>query len=119
MNYLKKLLTGIIISFLSLFILLFITTWLNYLNLISYNTLKIASMIIPIISLIFGGFYLGRKATKNGYLEGIKLGLIVCLIILIVNLIINEINLKDLIFYLILTASSIFGSMAGINTKKS
>ena len=82
--------------------------------------MHISIIIIPIIALILGGIYMGKKANKKGYLEGLKLGILFSIIILIINLILAEgINIKDIIFYLILTISSIFGSMIGINLKKS
>lgn len=81
--------------------------------------MMVFKIIIPIFSLALGGFILGKGATKHGYLEGLKLGLIITTLILIGNLIFNQnINLKDFIFYLSLIISSMFGSMFGINTKK-
>lgn len=120
MKYLKKLAIAFLITFSSLLILLFFATLLNYFNLFSYKVMHISIIIIPIVAFILGGLYLGKKASKNGYLEGLKLGAIISLLFLIINLIFGEtINLKDILFYTILIISSIFGSMIGINLKKS
>ena len=120
MKYLKKLGIAFLITVGSLFILLFIATIFNYFDLFSYKVMHISIIIVPIISLILGGLYIGKKATKKGYLEGLKLGLLFSILLLIINLILGEgINLKDIIFYLILIISCIFGSMIGINLKKS
>lgn len=120
MNYIKTILTSVFISMSTLFVCLLFITLLNYYDLINYTTMNIITLIIPIISLILGGLYIGKKAKKRGFLEGIKLGLLFCLLLLIFNLITNNIiNIKDFLFYLIIISSSIFGSMIGINTKKS
>ncbi len=120
MKYLKKLGIAFLITVGSLFILLFIATIFNYFDLFSYKVMHISIIIVPIIALILGGLYIGKKATKKGYLEGLKLGLLFSILLLIINLILGEgINLKDIIFYLILIISCIFGSMIGINLKKS
>ena len=119
MKYLKKLAISFLITIISLLTLLFIATILNYFNLFSYKVTHISITIIPIISLILGGLYMGKKANKKGYLEGLKLGFLFSIIVLIINIILGEtINFKDIIFYLILIMSTIFGSMIGINLKK-
>ncbi len=118
MNYLKKLLFSTFITIISLILLVFIITIFNYFNITNTKVSNILLLIIPIISLIIGGVYIGKNTVKRGFLEGIKLGIIFSLIILIINLILKEnINLKDLVFYLILISSSTFGSMIGINKK--
>ncbi len=120
MIYLKKISFSLLITILTLLFLLFLVTIFNYFDLFNYKIMHILTIIIPILSIMLGGLYLGKKAHKKGYLEGIKLGFIFCLILLFVNLILGDtINLKDLIFYLILIISAIIGSMAGINIKKS
>ena len=92
---------------------------MKYFKIISDKIMTISKIIIPIISLAFGGFILGKSASKNGWIEGLKIGLIITIIILICNLIFaSGINLKDLVLYGVLIISSMFGSMAGINLKK-
>lgn len=119
MKYLKKLLKAFLFTIGSMLILTFIFTALNYFGIINNKIMMIFKIIIPIFSLALGGFILGKGATKNGYLEGLKLGLIITILILIINLIFNEhLVLKDFILYLSLIISSMFGSMFGINTKK-
>ena len=120
MKTLKKLIIGFLTAVISLTVLLFIATIFNYFNIFSYKVMHISLIIIPITALILGGLYLGKNASKKGYLEGLKLGLILSAIVLIINLFLGEnIHLKNLVFYLILIISCIFGSMIGINLKKS
>lgn len=119
MKYLKKLGISLLFIIASLLILTFLFTTLNYFNIINSKIMNIAKIVIPLFSLALGGFILGKNANKNGWLEGLKIGLIIITLIAIGNLIfIKNINAKDTIFYLLLLISSIFGSMFGINMKK-
>lgn len=79
----------------------------------------ISKFIIPLLSLGIGGWIIGKSALKNGWIEGLKLGIIIIILILIGNLIFKQpIVLKDWIFYFVLVTSSMLGSMLGINMKK-
>lgn len=119
MNYLKKLGKGLLISISTIFILTFIFTLFNYFNIINTSVLNVFKIIIPLFSLALGGFFIGKNTSKNGWLEGIKLGIIIVLFILIGNLIImKNLNMKDFVFYALLIICSILGSMFGINKKK-
>ena len=113
MKYLKKIIKALIITIGSILILTFLFTFFNYFDIIS--GIKI---IIPLFSLALGGFTLGYGAIKNGWLEGIKIGLIITFIIFIFNIIFTNITLKDLLFYASLIMSAVMGSMLGINVKK-
>lgn len=114
-NYLKNI--GYV--FIGILITTIIFTLLNYFNILSTPTLKIISIITIILSLFIGGYLTGRKANKKGYLEGIKFGLIMIIIILILNLLIfkNEFNLINILYYISLLLSSMIGGMFGIMKK--
>ncbi len=118
MKYLKKIIKALIITIGSILILTFLFTVFNYFDIISGKTLTIIKIIIPLFSLALGGFTLGYGAIKNGWLEGIKIGLIITFIIFIFNIIFTNITLKDLLFYASLIMSAVMGSMLGINVKK-
>lgn len=119
MKYLKKILKGFSFSIFSILILTFIFTILNYFNIINSQIMIISKIIIPLFSLALGGYIMGKDSEKNGWIEGLKLGLIIVLLIIIGNLIFSQkIILKDLIFYIILLISSVLGGMIGINRKK-
>ena len=68
MNYVKNI--GISFGFIlgSLFGLTLFFTFLNYINLIGMKTLSIIEIIIPLFSLFLGGFYIGKKSQKKGWL---------------------------------------------------
>ena len=120
MKYLKKLVFSFIYIISSLLILTFIITFLNYFNIISDKVISIFKILIPIISLFIGGFYIGKNSNSKGYLEGLKLGFIFSLILIIFNYLAFDYSfkLKYLLFYLIIITSSILGSMIGINKNK-
>ena len=120
MKYLKKLGFSFLYIIASILIITFIITILNYFNIISDKIISIFKILIPVISLFIGGFYIGKKSTSKGYLEGLKLGLLFSIFLLIFNFLAlsNSFKLKYLLFYLIIIVSSILGSMIGINISK-
>ena len=86
----------------------------------SDNIVSIFKMIIPTIALLIGGYYIGKKSIKKGFIEGLKLGLTFSIIIVIFNFLAfnNSFEVKYLLFYIILIISAILGSMIGINRKR-
>lgn len=117
---LKKYSKFLIIWTVSLMIYIFLLLTLNYTGLLKYSVIvKFNFIIIAIMSFILGVF-MGKKTTKKGYLEGLKIGLIITIILFILNLIFyRSINLNTFVYYLIIVVGSIFGSMLGINLKRS
>ena len=120
MKYLKNL--GITFLWIigSILVFTFIITFFNYFNIISDKIISIFKILIPIISLFIGGIQIGKRSKNKGWLEGLKLGLIFSIFLLIFNFLAfsTSFKLKYLLFYLIIIISSIFGSMIGINRKK-
>lgn len=108
-----------ILYFVSIVILgtLFITLF-HYFSIFSIGTIGVMKMILSIIAVIVGSFLLGRKCSKKGYLEGLKFGGIIVLILLIINFIFNSLSYKSIIFFIIILASSMLGSMIGIQNKR-
>lgn len=121
MNYLKKLGFAFVYILATMFVLTFVVTLLSYANVMSDKTTSIFKIAIPIISLFIGGFYMGKRSRKAGYLEGLKIGAIFSLFLIIFNFLglDNSFKAKYFLFYLILIATSVLGSMIGINRKKS
>ena len=68
-------------------------------------------------SLFLGGFIIGKKSSKKGWLEGLKLSLIFTIILILFNLLGlgNKIEFKNIVYYIIIIASCMFGGMLGIN----
>ena len=120
MKYLKLLGINLSIMFLILFICTFIITLLNYFNIISGNTMSILKILIIILTMLIGGFLTGKKSKEKGWLEGIKIGSIFSIILILINLLfIKNFEFKNIIYYLILIIASVLGSMVGISKKAS
>lgn len=120
MKYLKKLVFSFLYILGTILISTFIITLLNYFNIISDKIISIFKILIPIISMFIGGFYIGIHSNNKGYLEGLKLGSLFSIFLLIFNFLAlsNSFKLKYLLFYLIILVSCILGSMIGINIRK-
>ena len=103
----------------TLFVFTFLVTILSYFNIMSDTLTTIFKMIIPIVSVLASSILLGLKSTKKGWLEGIKLGTLICILLFFFNLfgLNNSFKLNQLLFYGILIFTSIVGSMIGINRK--
>lgn len=115
-NYIKNI--GYV--FIGILVTTIIITLLNYFGILNGTFLKVVSIITIILSLFIGGFLSGSKANKKGYLEGIKFGLVMIVIILILNLLVfrNEFNLINILYYISLLFSSMIGGMMGIARKR-
>ncbi len=118
LQYLKNLSKGLLTTITVFIMLSLILTLLNYFNLLNHTVLTICKMIIPLLSIGIGGFISGKKMVKNGWISGLINGLIITLFIFILSLIIKDFEFKNLIFFIIIIITSTFGSMLGINAKK-
>ena len=90
-----------------------------FIKILTGNSVKIFELIILFISLFILGLLTGRKANKKGYLEGIKIGSIMVVIILLLNLIVfkNKFTLLNILYYPLLILTSMIGSMVGISKR--
>lgn len=117
MNYLKNIGVSLLYIICIMLVLTFISTFFNYINLFNNSTMSILKIIIPVISMLVGGFIIGKRTGKNGWLEGLKLSLVFIIILTIFNYLglDHKISLKTIIYYAILIISTIFGSIIGVN----
>ena len=115
LNYLKN----ILYVFVGIFISIIFVTILNYFSLLNGKVLNVISVVIMILALLVGGYLTGKKANKKGYLEGIKFGGIMIVLILLFNLLVfkNEFNLISILYYVVLLISSMVGGMVGMMRK--
>ena len=120
MKYLKKLGISFLYIICSILILTLFITVLSYFNIISDKAVSIFKIIIPIMSSLIGGFIIGKKSNEKGFVEGLKLGLIFSIIIVIFNYLAFDYSfkLKYILFEIIIIISSTLGSMIGINRKQ-
>lgn len=118
MQYLKKLGKSTLFTLISIFLLGLILNTLYYFDIISNNIYNIMKMIIVLGSLFINSFLLGKDSNKYGIVEGLKLGSIFLLIIIILKLIINSsFDIRTLIYSIIILLTSSVGAIIGINKK--
>lgn len=120
MKYLKNLGISLLYIIVPILILTFISTLFHYLGLFNNSIMKISKIIIPVVSMLAGGFVIGKKQGKNGWLEGLKLALIFLVVLTLFNILglDNTISIKMIIYYLILIIATILGSIVGVNKFK-
>lgn len=120
MNQLKKIGISILYVFSITIIGLFLITLLNYFNIANGKFFSILKILVPLTGILVGGIIIGKRSEKKGWLEGLKLSLILIITLILLNNLIfkNPFKLKILVYYSILIITSIFGSVIGINFKK-
>lgn len=91
-----------------------------YLNLFSSNVVSYLKLLFPVLSMMLGGFFIGKRSKQKGWLEGIKLGILLLVLFFLLSYLGFGIglNLKMFFYQLILLLSCIFGSILGINRQK-
>ena len=119
MNKYLKYLKVLAYIFIPVLILNLLLSTFYYFNIIGDKSINFLNLLIISISMLIGGIYIGNKSSKRGWLEGLKVGIIVIILLIIINLILNSsFDIKKVIYYFIILVSSILGSMIGINKKK-
>lgn len=116
--YLKRFFICLGICFGSIIILSFIFTFLNYFNIMGTKAANVTKVLIPLFSAMLGSYFFGKKAKKNGWLEGVKFGGCLFIIFLLIDIILQGFSYRSLIFYVVIMFSAILGSIAGINKKE-
>ena len=106
---------SLLLFFISIFIITLFITLFSYFNLLSTEIISISYFIIILLSIFISSYILGTKSKEKGYLEGLKLGGLIILIFLLLTVIFDKFTIKSLVYYVILTLTSILGSMIGIN----
>ena len=120
MIYLKKYGKCTLYTLLSIIISISILTLLYHFNIISPTINKCLKIISLLICIFINSFILGKKSNKQGYLEGIKLGIIIIIIFLLLALILKlKLKPRVILYYIIILITATLGSMLGINKKKS
>ena len=111
------------LKIISIFIIieLFITFFTSLLNLLNVNS-GITSLLLFILNIVLFfilNIYNARRMKKRGFLEGLYLGIILILLMIIIKITLfgRMFNIATYIYYFILLLSSMFGGMLGINKK--
>jgi len=115
MKYLKAF--GIVI--IASIVITLISSSLCYQNIISNKTNDVIKIIAIIMPAFISGLYIGKNSTNKGYLEGIKVGSITVLFLLMLSYLgfNNGFSITKVIYYLLIFMLTVIGSIVGINKK--
>lgn len=109
MNYIIKYLKTLAIPFISLIIM---SILFSITNLLGFKTNNIFILISMSIVMFISGYYLSKETLKKKYIHGLILGIITSILYLLLSLIFNkELTFNTFIYYLVITISSMLGSM--------
>lgn len=102
------------------FILNLIITTLSYFGIVNDNTILLLKRISMVITNLVTGLYIGMNSKKKGYLEGIKIGIIVSILMILLTVFIPmlDLSINSFIYYLLTIGILTLGSTIGINLKK-
>lgn len=117
MKFIKKHYKLYLFTLLWLILFLIFTTTLYYFNMIGGTLFKWLNL-VSILTVIFtGSVKIGVRSEKNAYLEGFKFAMMIILLMTLITLFAfqSDMEIKMLLYDLIITFTSIFGSMIGIN----
>ena len=119
MSYLKYL-KALLYIFVPILFFNFIFSIFYYFNMIHSGMMNYLKLFSVGVSMMIGGIYIGSKASKKGWLEGLKIsGEVIILFFIIGYLAFDQgFSLKSIIYDMILLVSSVLGSMIGINKRK-
>ena len=119
MKTIKKYFKNLLWLILSITISILILTSLYYFNIINSTAMSYLKIIIILINVYVHSYLIGKKSSKKGYLEGIKLSLSLILFFILLSIImLAPIKINSFIYYLIIIITAILGSSMGINKSK-
>ncbi len=97
-----------------------VVTLLYHHDIVNATIVNWSKILLPLIVAFIGGWVVGKRAPKKGYLEGIISGIILVFLFFLFSFLAScdSIKLRTIIYYIILIATSMFASMIGINRKK-
>ena len=113
----KKTFKALLIILILLLISISLINILYYFDVIDNNIIRYFKMLLSIITFFIGGLYMGKNSPSKGYINGLRLSVIIILIMLVMGIIFKNIDIPRIIYYLIIIFCITFGSMLGINKK--
>ena len=118
MDNIKKYSFSFFITFILIISFLFFINGLFYFNIMNEAIYRFFKIIIVVISIFIGSFYLGKKCENKGYFYGFLYGLITICFLFLLSIIFGKLQVKLLFYYLIIISSSTLGGTIGIRKKK-
>lgn len=115
----KKFLKPLLYSLGFLVLSTFLATFLNYIGALSSSILKIILIVIPIVAFFLNGLLIGKDISEKGWLNGLKSGSILLILLILLALIFNvKFRIIMVFYYLFLLVVSSGGSIISINKIK-
>ena len=116
LKYLNSILKVLLINILLILLLSSFTTLLYYFNLLSSGVYNIFKLLIPLFSIFITTISFTKKVKEKGWLEGLKLGLLLIIVFIAISSFANtSFSIKMMLYYLIILITAILGGMIGIN----
>ena len=120
MDYIKSLAKSFAITIISIFIASLLLTCLYYFNIISSNIYNIMKLIIILGTIFINSIITGKKAKKYGLIEGLKLGGLFIIVMIITQASTkNDFGIRTFIYSIIILLTAGIGGVIGINKKTS
>ena len=111
----KLYLKSFLFTIMELALCLFIISLLYYYSLLDSNAYSFFSFITILLLFLINSFLLGKKVKTKRPFIGLKYGIIIDIIIIILTLILKRMEISNIIYYLIIlfttTLGGIFGSI--------
>lgn len=108
------------IALLGMIILTLILSILNFFGIFIGKISHVISFLFMLALCFYMGLTSGKLAEKKGYIEGLKIGGLLVLFLLLIDLIFfcSPFSLRRMAYYFILLLTCTISSMIGINKKK-
>lgn len=115
----KKYLKNVGISFLILVLGSLLLALFSYSNLLRGNGIVIFQFLLIFLSFFIGPYRQGKENVKYGFLEGLKVGGLIVVILFLLNYAFYQtFHLKNFFYYFLLLFISMVGGMIGIARRK-
>ena len=116
LKYLNSILKALLINILLILLLSSFTTLLYYSNILSSGVSNFFKLFIPLFSILITTISFTKKIKEKGWLEGLKLGLLLIIIFITISSFANtSFSIKMILYYLIILITAVLGGMIGIN----
>lgn len=91
-----------------------------YYLLFSTKVANVFSFVYMVIVFFMFGYKLGKKTENRGFIAGLKIGLLLLFVLILLNVGIyqTEFHVIRMVYYIVLLFASVVGSTIGINRKK-
>ena len=115
----RKILIGAGISFLLSLVLIALLTVLVYFGDFDDSTVSVFVLAVSVISVFVGAFVLARNIQGGGLINGLVLGLIYCLVLIIVSFLFGGVvfDFSNITRLAVILASAMLGGVLGINSQ--